>query len=180
MVTYQIKQATELSATEINWILHAWAVREWMDLQEAAFRQRFAQSEFHLLTGRPAPPLAVARINFDFRLRIEDRCYAFAELVGLVCTAPRQGHGSRLVGLLTGNLRERNVEALGFCEEPLRGFYRKCNVPMLYGQARHLRERDHDQWVAATDDDILDLTLSRESVTLLNSLNAQRLAYLLP
>jgi hypothetical protein len=179
MVTYQIKRAPELSAGEMGQVLHAWEVHEWMALSVAAFRQRFAQSEFHLLTGPQATLLAVARINFDFCLRIDDRRYAFAELVGLVSTIPRQGHGSHLLGLLTGNLRERNVEALGFCEEPVRGFYRKCNVPMLYGQARFVRERDHGQWVASTDDDILDLTLSRESVALLNSLNGQRLAYLL-
>jgi hypothetical protein len=178
MVTYQIKRATELSAGEMGQVLHAWEVQAWMDLSEAAFRQRFAQSEFHLLTGPQAALLAVARLNFDFCLRIDDRRYAFAELVGFVSPQPRRGYGSRLLDLLTGTLRKRNMEALGFCEQPLRGFYQKCNVPILYGQARYVREMDHDQWVASTDDDILDLTLSPESVALLNGLNGQRLAYL--
>ncbi|HEX8532010.1 MAG TPA: hypothetical protein VF646_18375 [Cytophagales bacterium] len=179
MLTYQIKQAQELSAGEISRVLHAWEVSEWMNLSETAFRQRFAQSEFHLLTNPHAALLAVARINFDFCLRIDGHRYAFAELVGLVSLQPRRGYGSHLLGLLTGNLRERNVEALGFCEQPLRGFYQQCNVSVLYGQARYVHERDHDQWVASTDDDILDLTLSRESADLLNGLNGQRLAYLL-
>ncbi len=180
MLTYQIKGAQELSAGEMSQVLHAWEVREWMALPEAAFRQRFAQSEFHLLTDPQAALLAVARLNFDFCLRIDGRRYAFAELVGLACPKPRQGYGRHLLDLLTGTLRRRGTEALGFCEQPLRGFYQKCNVPILYGQARHVRERDHDQWVASTDDDILDLTLSRESAALLNGLNGQRLAYLLP
>jgi hypothetical protein len=180
MLTYQIKQAQELSAEEINRVLHAWEVQEWLNLSEVAFKQHFAQSEFHLLTGPENTLLAVARIHFDFCLRIDQRRYAFAELVGLVSLQPRRGYGSHLLGLLTGTLRERQVEALGFCERPLRGFYQQCNVPILYDQARYVRERDHDQWVASTDDDILDLTLSRESAALLNGLNGQRLAYLLP
>ncbi len=180
MITYQVKQAQELSAGEIRQVLHAWEVGEWLNLSESAFKQRFAQSEFHLLTGPGNTLLAIARINFDFCLRIDQHRYAFAELVGLVSIQPRQGYGSHLINLLTGTLRGRNVEVLGFCEQPLRGFYQQCNVPILYGQARYVRERDHDQWVTSTDDDILDLTLSRESAGLLSSLNGQRLAYLLP
>ncbi len=178
MLTYQVKQAQELSAGEINQVLHAWEVQEWMNLSEAAFKQHFAQSEFHLLTGPENTLLAVARINFEFCLRIDQHRYAFAELVGLVSLQPRRGYGSHLLDLLTGNLRGRQVETLGFCEQPLRSFYQQCKVPILYGQARYVHERNHDQWVASTDDDILDLTLSRESAELLNGLNGQRLAYL--
>ena len=180
MHTYQIKKAADLSAGEIAQILHAWDVSEWMALQEAAFKQHFEQSEFHLLTGPQASLLTIARINFDFRLRIDNRHYAFAELVGLVSPQQRKGYGSQLLHLLIGNLRERDIEALGFCEQPLRDFYQKCNVRILYDKATYLRELDNDQWVPSTDDDILDMTLSRESIDLLNGLNEQRLAYFIP
>ncbi len=179
MLTYQIKPAQELSAGEISQVLHAWEVGAWMNLSATAFKQRFAQSEFHLLTDSRAALLAIARINFDFCLRIDQRRHAFAELVGFVSVWRGKGYGSHLLDLLTGNLRSRQVEALGFCEQPLRGFYQQCNVPILYGQARYVRERDQDKWVASTDDDILDLTLSRESAELLRNLNGQRLAYVL-
>jgi hypothetical protein len=175
---YTTKRASELTAAEVESILHHWEVEEWAGLSEAGFKDKFRHSEFHLLTGPTGSLLALARINFDFRLRIAGAEYQWAELVGFVAPQPRRGYGSALLAALRANLQSRSIEALGFCEEPVRPFYEKARVRILYDQARYLREQCHDFWGIPPDDDILDLTLSERSSQLLASLHAGKLAYL--
>lgn len=178
MRNHVIKRAPELTAAEIGLILHHWEVEAWAALSEAAFKDQFRHSEFHLLTGEGASLLALARINFDFRLEIEGVQHGWAEFVGFVAAQPRRGYGSALLAALVSSLQSRGIQALGFCEEPVRPFYEKCNVHILYDQARYLREKQYDCWGIPPDDDILDLSLSGESRRLLASLHPGKLAYL--
>ncbi|MBD0254439.1 MAG: GNAT family N-acetyltransferase, partial [Cytophagales bacterium] len=160
MRNHVIKKASELTAPEIGLILHYWEIEEWAALSEAAFKDQFRHSEFHLLTGEGASLLALARLNFDFRLEIEGRQHQWAEFVGFVAAQPRRGYGSALLAALVASLQSRGIEALGFCEEPVRPFYEQCKVGILYDQARYLREKRDDWWGIPPDDDILDLSLS--------------------
>jgi GNAT superfamily N-acetyltransferase len=176
--THVVKRAAELTGPEIESVLHYWEVEEWAGLSEAGFKDKFRHSEFHLLTDPSASLLALSRINFDFRLEIAGTCYGWAEFGGFVATQPGRGYGSALLSALLTDLRSRGIEALGFCEEPVRGFYEKCNIRILYDQARYLRQKCYDFWGIPPDDDILDLTLTEESRQLLASLHPDKLAYL--
>ncbi len=178
MHQYTIRKANELAAPEIGQILQYWEVSEWAGMDEDTFRHAFRDSEFHLLTDERSTLLALARINFDFCLEIAGVRYRFAEFVGFVAAEKRKGYGSELLSAITGNLRSRRIETIGFCESEVRGFYQKCRIYILYDQAKHLREFDQNQWIVPTDDDILDLTLSEESRRLFAALDDRNLAYL--
>jgi hypothetical protein len=178
MRDYVIKRAPELTAAEIGLILHHWEIEEWVALSEMAFKEKFQHSEFHLLRGESSSLLALARLNFDFRLEIEGVQHQWAEFVGFVAAQPRRGYGSALLAALVASLQSRGIQALGFCEEPVRPFYEKCKVHILYDQARYLREKQYDFWGIPPDDDILDLSLSQASCQLLASLHPGKLAYL--
>ncbi len=95
-----------------------------------------------------------------------------------MATERRQGYGRALLMTLLGNLGERGIEAVGFCEKPVRGFYEKCGLPILRDGAKHLREYSNGQWLVPADDDILNLTLSESHWQLLGGLNDQCPAYL--
>ena len=179
MVNYSVRPPRELSSRDIRIILEYWEIEEWKEMTTEEFNQKFASSEFHLLTDRFSNILCAARINFDFNVKIDDHIYPIAELVGLVAMEKKKGHGGQLMGEIRNHLNTRKIEAIGFCEKQLRPFYEKCNIPMLYGKAKWLREKEGDEWIAPTDDDILNLTLSQAGRERLESLNATRLGYIL-
>jgi hypothetical protein len=175
---YLVKQPAALTPAEIATILQAWEVEAWQHLHPDAFKQAFSTSEFHLLLNDTEHILAMARINFDFKLLIESRVHQIPEFVGFVSVERAKGYGSILLKSIITNLQSRNIQALGFCEKELRPFYEKNGIPLLYGKARFIREFENDEWVVATDDDILNLTLSADTVALLESLNEAKEALL--
>ncbi|MBD2753845.1 GNAT family N-acetyltransferase [Spirosoma validum] len=177
-ITYTIKRVDNLSELEIATILKHWDIDEWKALPINAFRQLFKQSEFHLLTDTDAAIRCLARINFDFTISIDNELYTIAELVGLVATAPGKGYGRNLLSLIQENVKSRNINLISFCEAANRGFYQKCGILILLNKAKHLREPDKDEWLVPADDDILAINLSERNVNLLNSLNPEKLGYL--
>ncbi|HYH14392.1 MAG TPA: hypothetical protein VD794_04180 [Flavisolibacter sp.] len=178
MQNYQVKKATHLLPNEINLILSTWDVKEWNSLSVTDFRNQFFSSEFHLLLDNSYSIVSFARINFDFKLQIEDQAYSIPEFVGFISVRKGKGYGSMLLENIITNLRARNIEALGFCEKTLRPFYEKCAVPILYNQARFIKEPMNNEWQISDDDDILNLTLSTRTSKLLMSLNDERSAFL--
>ena len=178
MNTYLVKKAIDLTDTEIAIILHAWNVNEWMGLSAPTFREMFSESEFHLLLNDQTTILALARINFDFRIKVAGKTYEIPELVGLVSIDKGKGFGSTLLTNMIASLKSKNIEALGFCEQNLRPFYEKTGITLLYNQARFIKELNDQDWIAGTDDDILNLTLSNNMIQLLEGLNEKQPAFL--
>ncbi|WP_207434180.1 GNAT family N-acetyltransferase [Sabulibacter ruber] len=176
---YHSKKAEDLREEEIATILEHWEVPEWRQMDAEAFREKFAKSDFHLLVGERSEILCVARINFDFRIRINDQEHDFAEFVGFVAMEKGKGYGTQLLEAVVGSMKARNVETIGFCEQELRPFYEKCGIEILYDKAKRLREMESDQWVVPTDDDILVLNLSSEKLEALRNLNEDNLGYLI-
>jgi GNAT superfamily N-acetyltransferase len=175
---YTIKKSTELTTQEINTILQYWEIEAWMQMTEEEFRHAFKDSAFHLLTYNGSEILCLARINFDFSIQVGQQLYRIAELVGLVAAEKGKGYGKALIGHIRDYVENRQIEVIGFCEKELRPFYQKCDVPILYDQAKQLREKKGNEWVSSTDDDVLIIHLSEDSIRLFNSLNTQNLGYL--
>lgn len=176
---YQIKKTTELTEQEIEHILRLWDISAWNTMKAAYFQSFFKDSEFHFLVDAGEAILAVLRVNFDFTLNISGEEISLAEAVGLVAAQKKKGYGARLVEYFTENLRERNMETIGFCHTDLRPFYEKCNIEILYDKAKSIKENINSQWVNSDDDDILIFHLSDERKKLLNGLSAQNNAYLM-
>lgn len=176
---YKIRNATELSPSEIEIILEYWQVEEWKKMNTSEFKKKFTQSEFHFLTDEASNILALARINFDFKIQIQNELYAIAELVGLVAVVKMKGYGKKLIKNIQSSWKERNIEAIGFCEKQLRSFYEKCAITIMVDKAKQLRERESNQWIIPTDDDILDVSLSRNSLSLLKDLSSTNIGYLI-
>ena len=178
MPKHEIKKASDLTTQQIRTILEHWEVDEWISLTDKQFSDKFKNSEFHLLLDSKSDMLSVARINVEFQIRIQNKNYSFPELVGLVSVIKMNGYGRQLLESITTSLRERNIEAIGFCEKELRSFYEKCNIEILYNQAKQLRESDNGNWTVPADDDILNLTLSNDSKNLLSNLSQDNLGYI--
>jgi hypothetical protein len=176
---YTVKKATDLTEEEVNVILKSWEVEEWYSLSIEQFKEKFHHSEFHLLKDDESKILCLARLNFDFKIRIQDKIYEFAELVGLVATVRMRGYAKGLLEYMKDNLVARNIETIGFCEKPLRPFYEKCNITIIKDRAKLLREEEGDGWIIPSDDDILVLNLSAESVNILMSLSSENPGYLI-
>ncbi|QNF31557.1 hypothetical protein HUW51_02005 [Adhaeribacter swui] len=178
MLRYQIKQPDELQPIEIRTILHYWEVDEWQQLSESEFKNKFAQSEFHLLTNENFKILAVARLNFDFSIKVQDQFYKLVELVGLVAMEKRRGYGKKLIENLVANVKARNLQTISFCEMVNRPFYQSCQLPMLLNQAKQLREPTGAEWLVPEDDDLLIVHLSEEHTQILKNLSPENLGYL--
>jgi predicted GNAT family N-acyltransferase len=176
--SYQILPPTELSDSTIQTILRLWQVAEWKGMDTETFRKFFSMSEFHLLMDAGEDNLqCIARINRAFTLKIEEERYTFAELVGLVAAERGKGHGKTLMRQICHNLRERNIEAIGFCSNALRPFYEECGVTILRDRAHYIYEQADARWIPSEDDDILDLNLAPENATRLRALNEHNVAY---
>jgi GNAT superfamily N-acetyltransferase len=176
--SYQILPPAELSDPTIQMILRLWQITEWNGMDAEAFRKLFSASEFHLLIDAGEGALqCIARINRAFTLKIEGELHTFAELVGLVAAKRGKGHGKTLMRQICHNLRERNIEAIGFCSNALRPFYEECGVTILRDRAHYIYEHADAAWIPSEDDDILDINLSPENVTRLRALNEHNVAY---
>jgi len=179
MAIYQIKTPAMLSESEIKTILQHWEIEQWLQFTSDEFRERFSDAEFHLLADQHSNILCVTRINLDFKIEINNRVCKLSELVGLVAIEKMKGHAKRLISEITGNLKNRGVECIGFCEKRLRPFYEKCGVSILYDQARYLEEKPFsEEFEPHTDDDILDINLSDSTRDLLLAINDKNTGYI--
>jgi len=175
---YSIKQAEALSDEEIKLILKSWEVVDWLNLEAPSFKMKFENSEFHFLKNDDRI-VSLARINFDFKLEIQKNIYSFAELVGLVSVEKTKGYGRFLLNKMVKNLKEREIESIGFCKSELRPFYEKNKIQILYGKGIFITEFDNNQWTDSEDDDILIINTSEENINILRSLNEQNKAILM-
>ncbi|PZU86011.1 MAG: hypothetical protein DI529_09185 [Chryseobacterium sp.] len=174
---YSIKKSEDLSDKEIDLILKSWKIEDWLELDSSAFKMKFEKSEFHLLEiGERI--VSLARINFDFKFEIQKNLYSFAELVGLVSVEKAKGYGSLLLNKMVTNLKEKEIETIGFCKKELRPFYEKNNIQILYGKGIFITEFDNNKWLDSDDDDILIINTSEENIDILRSLNKQNKAIL--
>jgi len=179
-MAYTVKKPGELSDAEIKTILDNWDVPDWNDMKPEAFRNRFGKSEFHVLTDAVSNMLSVARINFNFKVRIEEKEYRIAELVGFVAVELLKGYGKELLGYMGDNLKNRNIEAIGFCKNKNSTFYESCGLKIFYDTVKFLREMKDGKWFTPNeDDDIFSLTLSESTIPLFEKLSHDRPAYLL-
>ncbi|MDQ1095595.1 MULTISPECIES: GNAT family N-acetyltransferase [Chryseobacterium] len=166
---YETKKVHELTATQIEDILELWNVPQWNGITTDEFRTSFSNSEFHFLVeGNKI--LAVLRLNMDLILDIDDKEHAFMEVVGFVSSEKNKGYGRKLLHYFKDHIQERNLEVIGFCKAELRPFYEKCQIRILYNQARIIKEKEGTAWINSEDDDTLIFTLSDEKATLLSQL----------
>ncbi|WP_175622038.1 hypothetical protein [Chryseobacterium schmidteae] len=142
------------------------------------FKEKFKKSEFHFLQI-DENIVSLARINFDFKFKIESKPYQFAEFVGFVSIEKNKGYGTILVEKTMENLREKNIEAIGFCEKDLRLFYEKTSIKILYDKADYFLEFDNNEWIKSTDNDILILNASKKTIDLLQNLEELNPAFLI-
>jgi|SRR5450432_1034867 hypothetical protein len=180
MNNYTIKNSNELSDAEIKIILDSWEVAEWKEMKADEFRQRFEHSEFHLLTDFESNMLSIARINFKFKIKVNETVYQIAELVGFVAVEILRGYGKILLGEIKDNLITRKIEAIGFCRNKYSAFYESSGFKIFYNKVKFLREWKEDQWFTPTeDDDIINLTLAENTFQLFQNLNHENPAYLI-
>jgi len=174
---YSIKRSKDLSDKEVELILKSWEIEDWFDLDSSSFKIKFENSEFHLLEIENKI-VSLARINFDFKLEIQKKLYSFAELVGLVSVEKTKGYGSFLLNEIVTNLKEREIETIGFCKLELRTFYERNDIQILYGKGIFITEFDSNKWIDSDDDDILIINTSEENINVLQNLNEQNKAIL--
>jgi hypothetical protein len=179
-MTYAVKHPEQLSDTEIKIILDSWDVSDWNDMKPEEFRNRFKKSEFHILFNSASNMLSIARINFNFKVRIIETEYQIAELVGFVAVEILKGYGKTLIGQLIENLKSRHIEAIGFCKNKNSTYYESCGLKIFYNSVKFLREMKDGHWFTPTeDDDIFSLTLTDSTIPLFEKLSHDNLAYLL-
>jgi len=174
---YSIKRSKDLSDNEIELILKSWEIEDWLDLDSSSFKMKFENSEFHFLK-KDDRIVSLARINFDFELEIQENLHSFAELVGLVSVEKTKGYGSFLLNKMVTNLKEREIDTIGFCKLELRPFYERNDIQILYGKGIFITEFDNNKWIDSDDDDILIINTSEENINILQSLNEQNKAIL--
>lgn len=175
---YSIKKSKGLSHKDIDLILKSWEIEDWFNLGSFDFKNKFENSEFHFLEIEDRI-VSLARINFDFKLEIQQNLYNFAEFVGFVSIEKAKGYGSFLLDKIVANLTDRKIETIGFCKTDLRAFYEKSNVQILYGKGIFITEFENNEWIDSDDDDILILNASEENINILQNLNEQNKAILI-
>ena len=179
-MAYAVKNPGQLSDTEIKTILDNWDVSDWSDMKPEEFKNRFKRSEFHLLTDSASNMLSIARINFNFKVKIDDSEYKIAELVGFVAVEILKGYGKILLDRVGDNLKNRNIEAIGFCKNKNSTYYESCGLRIFYNSVKFLREMKDGNWFTPTeDDDIFSLTLSESTIPLFEKLSHDHPAYLI-
>lgn len=179
-MAYAVKNPGDLSDAEIKTILDNWDVPDWDDMKPEEFRKRFGKSEFHLLSDSVSKLLSVGRINFNFKVKIDEKDYQIAELAGFVAVEILKGYGKELLGYMGDNLKNRNIETIGFCKNKNSPFYESCGLKIFYNSVKFLREMKDDKWYTPTeDDDIFSLTLSENTIPLFEKLSHDHPAYLI-
>ena len=179
-MAYAVKNPVQLSDAEIKTILDNWDVLDWNDMKPEEFKNRFRRSEFHLLTDSTSNLLSIARINFNFKVKIDESEYQIAELVGFVAVEILKGYGKILLDRVGDNLKNRNIEAIGFCKNKNSTFYESCGLKIFYNSVKFLREMKDGKWFTPTqDDDIFSLTLSESTIPLFEKLSHDHPAYLI-
>lgn len=173
MINYFIKSINALTDEEIQIIGKHLNMGQF---SVSDFRQLFLTSDFHLLTDNEHL-VSFARINYDFNLKIGDDSYSFAEFVGFVSITKGNGYGSKLLKKIIQNLINNHIECIGFCEKPLRPFYEKNNIEILYEKASFIKECVDGEWASSTDDDILCINLFSENKELLSNLTEENPAF---
>lgn len=179
MIRYLVAKPAELSSFQMEFILRLWQIEAWMLLTKSEFDEIFYNNEFHMLVDDNGNMLSVSRINYNFQISVSDSVHTIAELVGFVSQTPRQGHGSLLFRSILSNLTDRGIEAIGFCEPVSRGFYEKCNAEIFYAQSRFIKEKINGEWVDSSDEDIINLTLSERTRSVITGLTSSVPAYLI-
>jgi hypothetical protein len=179
MINYVVAKPSELSSSQMEAIVQLWQIEEWLSLTKREFDEVFYNNEFHLLVDANDNILSVSRINYNFQISVSDSVHTIAELVGFVSRKPRQGDGSLLFRNIVNNLTERGIEAIGFCEPVSRTFYEKCGVEIFYEHSRFIKEKINGEWVNNSDEDILNLTLSDRTRSVITGLTTSAPAYLI-
>jgi len=175
---YYVKKSNELLNKEIEVTLKFWELEDWYDLGFETFKEKFKKSEFHFLKIDERI-VSLARINFDFKFKIENNSYQFAEFAGFVSVEKNKGYGTILLEKTIENLKQKNIETIGFCEKDLRTFYEKTGTKILYDKANYFLEFDNNKWTKSTDNDILILNASLKTIDLLQNLGESNTAFLI-
>src|ERR1700759_2449065 len=179
-MAYAVKNPTELSDAEIKTILDSWDEPDWNDMKPEEFRNHFGKSEFHILTDSVPNILSVARINFNFKVKIDEKEYKIAELVGFVTVEILKGYGKELLVYMGDNLRNRQIEVIGFCKNKNSTYYESSGLKIFYNIVKFLRELKNGEWFTPTeDDDIFSLTLLESTIPLFEKLSHDHPAYLI-
>jgi N-acetylglutamate synthase-like GNAT family acetyltransferase len=131
------------------------------------------------LKGPEAKLLSIARINYQFKVMVNEKEYDIGELVGLVSLEILKGHGKLLLSNIANNLAGRQIEAIGFCEKRNTAFYESAGFKVLLDKVKHLRERKDDQWFTPSEDDhIVAIALNDQTLQVFEQISDENPAYL--
>ena len=128
---YNIKPVEDLTNLEILIILDLWNIDSWKFMEPSEFKSRFRESEIHFLKDDRGSILCLARISFNFTLKISGTDYYFTEFAGLVSSQKHKGFGLMLIELIIENMKQRDLDSIGFSDKKLRSFYDKSKAGLL-------------------------------------------------
>mgnify|MGYP001458600022 CR=1 FL=1 len=173
-----IKSAKELSEVEIKKILSAWGVNDWMNLSTEEFQAKFQNSKFYLLYDNKELG-AILRINYDFEFQVKEIMFQIPELVGFVSLVQSKGYGKHLIQFLRHDMIAKDTECIGFCYAHNRGFYQKSEIEVLEDKAKFFYESIEEEVIPSDDDDILNINLKPETISLLKVLDDNNMAMII-
>jgi len=179
MPFYNIKPVGDLTNLEILIILDLWNIDAWKFMEPSEFKSRFRESEIHFLKDEKDSILCIARISFNFTLKISGADYYFTEFAGLASAQKHKGFGLMLIEHIIENMLERNLDSIGFCDKKLRPFYDKSGVALIQDAAGFIFQQSDGELVKSSLDDIIVVNLRDSHYKQLAALDEQNFAILI-
>lgn len=112
-------------------------ISEWNKIMYDAFeedsplnsknRKKFAKDVFFILTDSRGEILSTARLIF-VEVKFMGRKYKILGIADVVSPVKKKGYGKKIVKAMVKYAKEKNMDAVGFCETKNIGFYKKCGL----------------------------------------------------
>ena len=179
MPFYNIKPVEDLTNLEILIILDLWNIDAWKFMEPSEFKSRFRESEIHFLKDEKDNILCIARISFNFILKISGADYYYTEFAGLASAQKHRGFGLILIEYIIENMQQRNLDSVGFCDKKLRPFYEKSGATLIHDAAGFIFQQADGELVKSSLDDIIVVNLRDSHFQQLAGLNEQNIAILI-
>ena len=179
MPFYNIKSVGDLTNLEILLILDLWNIDSWKFMEPSEFKSRFRESEIHFLKDELGSILCLARISFNFKLKISGTDYYFTEFAGLVSSQKHKGFGLMLIERIIENMKQRDLDSIGFSDKKLRPFYGKSGVALIHDAAGFIFQQSDGELVKSSLDDIIVVNLRDSHYRQLVGLDGQNFAIMI-
>ena len=148
-------------------------------MEPSEFKSRFRDSEIHFLKDGGGSILCLARISFNFMLKISGTDYYFTEFAGLVSSQKHKGFGLMLIERIIENMKQRDLDAIGFSDKKIRSFYDKSKAGLIQDTAGFIFQQSDGELVRSSLDDIIVVNLKESNYKLLAELGEHNIAILI-